>query len=86
MESNVISTSMVGLGAVFFELPDGRVKAFERRAEILSVAQSVVMLSGKSGESITKTSSSFRRPRRRPLFTSSVLRVAPRPSASPGVS
>lgn len=61
-------------------------KADARREEMSFVDHMVVMLSGKrDGSSTTKTSDSLRRPRRTALFSSSFLRMWPRPSASPVV-
>ena len=60
-------------------------KAEANRCEMRSGSQVVVMLSGKKGESITKTSEEERRPRSTPDLASSRLRVGPRPSASPVV-
>ena len=60
------------------------VKAEESTAAIPAAGQVVVILSGKAGSSIVKTSSAGeRRPRRLADCMSSCFRVSPRPSAFP---
>lgn len=59
-------------------------KADARREETSVSDQVFDMLSwNRDGSSTTKTSDSLRRPRCRALFSSSFLRMWPRPSASP---
>lgn len=66
------------------EVEDGA-KAERSTEAIFCASQVAVMLSGKSGESRTKTSVVERRPRVRALERSSVWRRGPRESALPGV-
>lgn len=71
---------------LFKEAARSGANAEARSEETCSAGQCFVMLSGKrEGSSTTKTSDSSRRPSWRALFWSSLLRVSPRPSASPGI-
>ena len=83
--SKVMRVSIVAVGSFgsFWEDEEGE-KAFARSWAMDGAGQVVVMLSGKRGSSMTRTSEEGeRRPRRAAEARSSCLRVGPRLSALP---
>ncbi len=83
MRVSIVAVGSSDLDDVLDELAAGE-KAFARSCAMCAAGQTVVMLSGNCGSSITRTSEEERRPSIRAEAASSDLRVSPSPSAFPG--